>query len=87
MLRIKKNVAAWLKSTGRALLLTVIAVASANAAVLPEDPGDVLYQSYSGGDVEVTGPSLLVRKSLDTNTVQGFELMDTALKNRVEATS
>ena len=28
-----------------------------------------------------------MRKSLDTNTVQGFELMDTALKNRVEATS
>ena len=28
-----------------------------------------------------------MRKSLDTNTVQGFQLMDTALKNRVEATS
>ncbi len=32
------------------------------AAVLPEDRADLLYHSYDGGGVEVTGPSLLVRK-------------------------
>jgi hypothetical protein len=30
--------------------------------VLPEDRADALYHSYDGGGVEVTGPSILVRK-------------------------
>ncbi len=34
------------------------------AAVLPEDRADALYHAYSGGGVEVTGPSILVRKKL-----------------------
>ncbi|GAB4358415.1 MAG: hypothetical protein Kow006_26840 [Gammaproteobacteria bacterium] len=34
------------------------------AAVLPEDRADLLYHAYDGGGVEVTGPSLLVRKGL-----------------------
>jgi hypothetical protein len=34
------------------------------AAVLPEDRADVMYHSYSGDEVEVAGPSILVRKSL-----------------------
>jgi len=33
------------------------------AAVLPEDRADYLYHSYDGGGVEITGPSILVRKS------------------------
>ena len=33
------------------------------AAVLPEDRADSLYHSYDGGGVEITGPSILVRKS------------------------
>lgn len=33
-----------------------------SAAVLPEDRADVLYHSYDGGGVEVSGPSVLVRK-------------------------
>lgn len=33
-----------------------------NAAILPEDRADALYHSYNGGGVEVTGPSILVRK-------------------------
>jgi len=32
------------------------------ADVLPEDRADVLYHSYDGGGVKVTGPSILVRK-------------------------
>lgn len=32
------------------------------AAVLPEDRADTLYHSYDGGGVEISGPSILVRK-------------------------
>jgi len=32
------------------------------ASVLPEDRADALFHSYDGGGVEVTGPSILVRK-------------------------
>lgn len=32
------------------------------SAILPEDRADALYHSYDGGGVEVTGPSILVRK-------------------------
>jgi hypothetical protein len=39
----------------------------AGAAVLPEDRADVLYHSYEGGGVEITGPSLLVLKKLGQN--------------------
>lgn len=34
------------------------------AAVLSEDRADALYHSYDGGGVEVTGPSVLVRKGI-----------------------
>lgn len=47
-----------------ALLLTA---ASVYAGVLPEDRADVLYHSYDGGGVEVTGPSYLVRKGDNKN--------------------
>lgn len=33
-----------------------------NAAVLPEDRVDALYHSFDGGGVEISGPSILVRK-------------------------
>jgi hypothetical protein len=33
-----------------------------HAGVLPEDRADLMYHSYSGGDVDVDGPSILVRK-------------------------
>jgi len=33
------------------------------AAVLPEDRADALFHSYDGGGVEITGPSILVRKN------------------------
>jgi len=40
------------------------------AAVLPEDRADVLYHGYEGGGLEVTGPSVLVRKGFkDTVSV------------------
>ena len=34
----------------------------AQAAVLPEDRADLLFHSYSGDNVTIQGPSLLVRK-------------------------
>ena len=41
---------------------TVCVALSTNAAVLPEDRADMLYHGYDGGGLEVTGPSILVRK-------------------------
>lgn len=34
-----------------------------NAAILPEDRADIMYHGYEGGGLEVTGPSVLVRKA------------------------
>ncbi len=36
-----------------------------NAAVLPADRADVLFHSYDGGGVEISGPSILVRKKFN----------------------
>jgi hypothetical protein len=38
------------------------------AAVLPEDRADVMYHSYSGGGLDVNGPSILARKSIGKHT-------------------
>ena len=45
------------------LVLTLMSVGAA-AAVLPEDRSDIMYHGYEGGGLEVTGPSVLVRKSV-----------------------
>lgn len=42
-----------------------LGVAGSHAATLPEDRADVMYHAYDGGGVSVTGPSVLVRKSVD----------------------
>lgn len=42
----------------------LLAGASALAGVLPEDRADALYHYYDGGDVQIDGPSLLMRKSV-----------------------
>ena len=41
-----------------------MSVGAAYAAVLPEDRSDIMYHGYEGGGLEVTGPSVLVRKSV-----------------------
>lgn len=41
--------------------------AAASAAVLPEDRADLLFHSYDGGGVTISGPSLLVRKQFATS--------------------
>lgn len=49
------------------MLLVALAVwpfLTLHAQVLPEDRADALYHSYDGGGIEITGPSLLVRKKM-----------------------
>lgn len=52
------------------------------AGVLPEDRGEVLYHSYEGGGVTVSGPSLLVRKkfgeSVDVNATYDVDMVSSA---------
>jgi hypothetical protein len=50
---------------------------AAIAAVLPEDRADALYHYYDGGGVEISGPSLLVRKQvLENVSVYGNYYVD-----------
>lgn len=49
------------------IIALLIAAQAANAAVLPEDRADALYHYYDGGGVEISGPSLLVRKQVREN--------------------
>ena len=49
------------------LLICLVATVSSQSvfgAVLPEDRADVLYHGYDGGGMDITGPSILVRKSI-----------------------
>lgn len=57
-------VVAVISALSKALLLLCLSLylVDITAAVLPEDRADVLYHSYDGGGVEITGPSILVRK-------------------------
>ena len=43
--------------------LALVLAGAAQAAVLPEDRADVMYHGYSGGGLDVSGPSVLVRKA------------------------
>lgn len=48
-----------------------------NAAVLPADRADALYHYYSGGGVDIQGPSILVRKSIkDTVSISANYYVD-----------
>ena len=53
-------------------LLLLFLCAEAAAAVLPEERADLLYHSYDGGDVEIDGPSVLLRKNLGNSVSVGF---------------
>jgi hypothetical protein len=48
----------------RSFVITCLAVGAAQAGVLPEDRADALYFRYDGGGVVISGPSVLVRKSI-----------------------
>jgi len=46
-------------------LLLIVAISTpGEAGVLPDDRADILYHLYSGGGVEIDGPSILVRKQV-----------------------
>lgn len=49
------------------LALFLILPCTGKAAVLPEDRADMFYHYYDGGGVSVTGPALLVNKSVSDN--------------------
>jgi hypothetical protein len=60
------------------IAITCLALASsAWAGVLPEDRADALYFRYDGGGVTISGPSVLVRKSIGEHvSVQGNYYID-----------
>ena len=50
------------------LFLALLVSSGSQAGVLPEDRADVLYHLYTGGGVDINGPSVLVRKQVGRNT-------------------
>lgn len=57
--------------------MVVVYAVGAQATVLPEERADVLYHSYEGDGVEITGPAILVRKSfLDKVSVKAQYYVD-----------
>lgn len=50
------------------LSLALLASSGVQAGVLPEDRADVLYHLYTGGGVDINGPSVLVRKQVGKST-------------------
>ncbi|MCB1729679.1 MAG: DUF3570 domain-containing protein, partial [Halieaceae bacterium] len=51
--------------------------ATAQAAVLPEERGDIMYHRYDGGGVTVDGPAVLVRKNFkETYSVNASYYVD-----------
>lgn len=55
------------KRLGAALGAGLIVATLSRAAVLPDDRADLLFHSYDGGGVTISGPSLLVRKGFAAN--------------------
>lgn len=53
---------------GLCILALLMVGSLAHASVLPEDRTDVLYHLYSGGGVDIDGPSILMRKQVGKNT-------------------
>ena len=56
-----------LTAAARALLALGAVTVPALGGVLPEDQADLMYHSYSGGDLTVRGPSVLIRKKIGDN--------------------
>ena len=51
-----------------ALILLSLGHGTATASVLPDDRADALYHHYTGGGVDISGPSVLVRKKVGKST-------------------
>ena len=60
-----------------AALAGVLLVYVAGAAVLPDDRADLFWSSYSGGGMDITGESVLVRKKFSENfAIEGNYFID-----------
>jgi hypothetical protein len=58
-------------------LLLLLTTAASQAAVLPEDRADIMYHRYTGGGLNVDGPSILVRKKFgESFSVTGSYYVD-----------
>jgi hypothetical protein len=53
--------------TRLAALAALVLVRSTSADVLPDDRADLFYSKYSGGGMDITGESVLVRKKITEN--------------------
>lgn len=63
---------------GFLILLVLFFSTASSAAVLPEERADVLFHSYSGGGIDITGPAMLVRKSVgDSVSLSAKHYVDT----------
>lgn len=49
-------------------IVLLLLMGRVSAGVLPDERTDILYHSYDGGQVEVNGPSVLIRKNASNNT-------------------
>jgi hypothetical protein len=63
---------------GRVAVLTALLLVRATCAdVLPDDRADLFYSKYSGGGMDITGESVLVRKKFTENfAVEGSYFID-----------
>ena len=69
-------------------LIALSAMHGAMAGILPEDRVDILYHSYDGEGVQVTGPSILVRKGIGNSfSVYGNYYVDTISSASVDVIS
>src|SRR5271156_3933877 len=50
-----------------AVIAALLLVRSTSADVLPDDRADLFYSKYSGGGMDITGESVLVRKKITEN--------------------
>ena len=57
-----------MRRVGRvAVLAALLLVRATSADVLPDDRADLFYSKYSGGGMDITGESVLVRKKITEN--------------------
>jgi len=69
-------------------IIALLAMRGAMAGILPEDRVDLLYHSYDGEGVQVTGPSILVRKGIGNSfSVYGNYYVDTISSASVDVIS
>lgn len=61
---------------------------TAIAAVLPDDRSDLMYHAYDGGGVSITGPALLLRKSVGQNvSISGSHYVDSISSASIDVIS